>query len=119
MKLTPDEQAYVAQRAQWYFDVQTSPRTSPVANGDNCTFTGCGLDDLNRTIGFITFNPGVRVICEVGSSGTVVLGNAYPKYLECDISDVYAIRQQFINYYGSVSKPDAYISPAGGAVKGK
>ena len=107
MMLTPEQQAYVAQRAQWYFDCQTAPRNT-TALPDACTFTGQGLSDLNRTIGFIAINPGVRVTCEVGSDGTVTLGNAFPKYLIIDIQDVYEIKNQFIAYYGSVDRPNVF-----------
>lgn len=116
MNLTSDQHAYIAQRAQWYFDCQTAPR-STTALLDNVVFTGDGLDDLNRTIAWIGFNPQARIICEVGSNGTVMLGNAFPKYLPCDIQDVYEIKNHFIAYYGSVDKPDAYLPPASAAMK--
>lgn len=115
MNLTTEQHAYIAQRAQWYFDVQPPFRNS-TALEDACVFTGDGLDDLNRTIGFMSANPQLRVICEVGSNGTIPLGNAYPKYLPCDIQDVYAIKDQFIAYYGSVAKPDVYGEPSGAAM---
>ncbi len=115
MLLTPEQHAYIAQRAQWYFDIQPPLRNS-TALEDNCVFTGDGLDDLNRTIAFMSFNPALRVICEVGSGGTVTLGNSFPKYLPCDIQDVYEIKNQFIAYYGSVDKPDAYAIPPGAAM---
>jgi hypothetical protein len=115
MLLTPEQHAYIAQRAQWYFDVQPPLRNS-TALADNCVFTGDGLDDLNRTIGFLSVNPTLRVICEVGANGTAPLGNAYPKYLPCDVTDVYAIKDAFIAFYGSVDKPDAYAIPPGAAM---
>lgn len=116
MNLSPEQHAYIAHRAQWYFDVATAPKNT-TSLLDNVVFTGDGLDDLNRTIGFLTVNPKARVICEVGSNGTVLLGNAYPKYLPCDIQDVYEIKNQFIAYYGSVDKPNAYVIPLGAAME--
>jgi len=108
MMLRPEDQSYIARRAQWYFDVAVSPRMAPLAWGDNCTFTGQGLKDLNQTIDFLRVNPQTRVMCEVGSTGTIMLGNAWPKYLPCDIEDVYAIKDFFIAYYGSVDRPSCY-----------
>lgn len=116
MNLTPEQHAYIAQRAQWYFDCQTAPRNT-TALLDNVVFTGQGLADLNRTIAWVNFNPTARIICEVGSDGTVPLGNAYPKYLPCDIQDIYAIKDEFIDYYGSVDRPDAYLPPASAAMQ--
>lgn len=115
MNLTPESHAYIAQRAQWYFDCAPSPRNSPMAFGDNCVFTGEGLRDLNQTIDYIAHNPGVRIICEVGTTGTIMLGNAWPKYMPCDIQDVYAIKEAFIAFHGSVDKPNAYRGYGGGA----
>ena len=115
MKLTPSAHAQIAQRGQWYFDCAFSPRSSPMAYGDNVVFTGQGLADLNRTIGVLTSQPATRVVCEVGSSGTVMLGNAWPKYMECDIQDVYAIKDAFIAFHGSVDRPNAYRGYGGGA----
>jgi len=116
MKLLPQADInYIAQRAQWYFDCAVSPRNSPTAFGDNVTFTGQGLMDLNRTIDFIATNPHTRIICEIGTQGTVLLGNAFPKYLPCNIEDIYAIKEAFIAFYGSVDKPSAYRGQSGGA----
>jgi len=119
MNLTQAEVNYIAARAQWYFDVTTSPRNSPLAKGDACTFTGQGLSDLNRTIGFVSINSvfpqQVRVICEIGATGTVLLGNAFPKYKPIDIQDIYAIKEAFIAYYGSVDRPSAFRSVNSGA----
>lgn len=116
MKLTSEDQAYVAQRAQWYFDCQTAPRNT-TALPDNVVFTGQGLTDLNRTIGFLSYNPTTRVICEVGSHGTVPVGATFPNYKQCDIEDVYEIKNQFIAYYGSVDRPDVFQSPVGAAME--
>ncbi len=116
MKLTSEDQAYVAQRACWYFDCQTAPRTL-TALPDNVVFTGQGLSDLNRTIGFLNFNPTTRIICEVGSNGTVPVGVTFPNYKQCDIQDIYAIKDAYIAYYGSVDRPDVYVAPFGGAIQ--
>ena len=117
MKLSPEQQAYVAQRAQWYFDVKFSPRNSPMAFGDSVVFTGQGLSDLNRTIAEVS-NPsgpwGVSITCDVGSQGTVTLGNAFPVIRQCDIQDIYAIKEAFIAYYGSVDRPNVFRSRSEG-----
>lgn len=108
MKLSIHEHTYIAKRGQWYLDCATSPRRSPTAFGDSVVYTGQGLADLNRTISVVASSPGIRITCEVGTAGTILLGNAYPKYLECDIEDLYAIKQQFIEFYGSVDKPSVF-----------
>ena len=115
MKLTPADHAHIAQRAMWYFDTTTSPRNSPMAFGDTCVFTGQGLKDLNQTLAFVQQNPTTRIVCEIGTQGTITLGNAFPKYLACDIEDIYAIKDQYIAFYGSVDRPSVYRSYGGGA----
>lgn len=115
MNLPPASHAYIAQRAQFYFDCATSPRSSPTAFGDNCIFTGQGLRDLNQTIDFIANNPTVRIMCEVGAPTQIMLGNSWPKYLPCDIQDVYAIKEAFIAFYGSVDKPNVFRNRSEGA----
>lgn len=117
MNLTPEQHAYIAQRAQWYFDCRDAPRNT-TALMDSVVFTGQGLSDLNRTIGWIGANPKAMVTCEVGSDGTVLLGNAYPKYMQADIQDVYEIKNQFISYYGSVDRPgDPWLPSASAAMQ--
>lgn len=86
-----------------------------MAFGDSVVFTGQGLKDLNQTIDFIAHNSGVRVYCDVGTGGTVSLGNAFPKVLQADIQDVYAVKDAFIAFYGSVDKPNEYREYSGGA----
>lgn len=115
MKLTSEQHAHIAQRAQWYWDIAVSPRNSPMAFGDNVVLTGQGLQDLNQTIDFIAHNAGCRVVCEVGTAGTIMLGNAFPKYEQADIEDVYAVKEAFIAFYGSCDKPPAYRAYSGGA----
>lgn len=116
MKLTPEIHAYVAQRAQWYVDISTMPRGVFTAGPDNTVFTGDGLEDINQLIGFVHVNPTCRMFMEVGSAGTITLGNAWPKYLQCDLEDLYQLKEQYIAYYGSVNKPEVWIPPEGGAV---
>lgn len=110
MKLTPAQQAYIAQRAQWYFDVAQFPYPNKTSGAlDTVVFTGDGLDDLNRTISFVNQNPNCQITAEVGVGGNptiqVGLGNAFPKYERIDIQDIYAIKDAYIAFYGSVSKP--------------
>lgn len=117
MKLDASAHEYIAQRAQWYFDFY--PHGWPYAV-ENFVVTGDGVDDLDLTIQRIeaygTIRP-PRVVCEVGSSGTIQLGNAYPKYLECDVEDVRAIRTAYIAWYGTVDKPDVYATGTGAAME--
>ena len=115
MKLTTDQHAHIAQRAQWYWDIAISPRNSPMAFGDHVVFTGQGVQDLNQTIDFIAHNAGCRIVCEVGTAGTVSLGNAFPKYEQADIEDVYAVKEAFIAFYGTCNRPPAYRGYSGGS----
>lgn len=117
MKLSANAHAYIAQRGQWYLDCAFSPRHSPMAFGDSVVFTGQGLADLNRTIGVVATTPPVHITCEVGTAGTIMLGNAFPKYERCDLEDLYAIKEHYIAFHGSLDKVDAYRQPPGAATE--
>lgn len=102
MKLETSQHQAIAARAQWYFDVTPGGYWD---RGDPVVLTGQGLPDLNSAIAFVSRYPTARIICEVGTMGTISLGNAFPKYLQCDIQDIYAVKEAFIAYWGSVAKP--------------
>lgn len=117
MKLSSGEHQYIAQRANWYFDV--SPNSID-DRGDSVVLTGDGLEDLNSAVAFVNRYPQVKIICEAGqavnvaSSGTIPLGSAFPKYTLIDVEDIYAIKDAYIAFYGSVAKP-SLTGPAGWA----
>lgn len=109
MKLTDAEQQYVAQRAQWYFEVKPN---SPDDGGDSFVLTGDGVDDLDSALLCVARYPRVKIICEVGQAANlntiateIQLGTAFPKYLPCDAEDIQAIRTAYIAYYGTASRP--------------
>jgi hypothetical protein len=117
MRLDQPTQQYIAQRAHWYIDVY--PPGYPYAT-DNFVLTGEGVEDLDQTIARVeaygTVRP-ARLVCEVGTTGTVLLGNAFPKYLTCDVDDLRAIRTYYIEWYGTVNRPDVYATGTGAAME--
>lgn len=100
MLLTPEQHKAIAQRAQWYFDCYFGPP------GDSVVFTGDGVEDLDQLISRLNANAqynlqlNQRFMCDVGTQ--------YSDWRNFDIEDVYAIRQQFLDYYGDVNRPDVY-----------
>lgn len=96
MSLTSDEIAFVATRANWYFEV-LYPQTG--ANGDWTTFTGDGLADINRFIGRYQTTPAMRVMVDVGTLSSSLR--------VATIQDIQDIRTVFVATYGSVNQ----ISP--------
>lgn len=74
--------------------------------GDSVVFTGDGVEDLNRLIDRLVFNgttnydQSQRFQCDVGAQ--------YSDWRPFDVTDVVAVRTQYIAYYGAVNKPDAY-----------
>lgn len=112
MRLTTEQQQAIAARAQWYFDIKPGGYFD---RGDSFVLTGCGLPDLNSAITmaqrYSSSVPPCRIVAEVGTTGTIMLGNAWPKYLEVTVDDIDAIKQFYIAYYGSVSKPTIDLRP--------
>jgi len=51
--------------------------------------------------------PGQKFMCDVGTQ--------YSDYRAFDIEDVYAIRAQFVGYYGNVNRPDVYLNGSNSA----
>lgn len=125
MKLTALQQQYIAQRAQWYFDVTPGGAAFQVSSSspvESVMLTGDGLDDLNSAIAYCNRFRHVRIIAEVGQAvdvqihSSIPLGNAFPKYLPIDVDDIDAIKIAYIAYYGSVSKPP-HVDPTGAAMR--
>jgi len=102
VRLTTQQHQAIAARAQWYFDVKPGGFWD---RGDTSVLTGQGLGDLNSAVAFVNRYPQAVVTCEVGTAGTIMLGNAWPKYQQCDVQDIYAIKDAYIAYWGSVDKP--------------
>lgn len=98
----------IARRAQWYFDCYFGPP------GDSVVFTGDGIEDLDALIARLNtnaaynFNASQRFLCDVGTQ--------YSDWRQFDIEDVYAIRQQYLDYYGNVNRPDVYSSGSNSAL---
>jgi len=87
----------MAQRAYWQFYFQ---ETFTEARGfDPVLLTGDGVEDLNQLIARIE-NTGTaysRLFCDTGSSFSV--------YIQSSLADVYALRQAYIEVWGTVNKP--------------
>lgn len=102
MRLTPAQHRDIARRAQWYFDCYFGQP------GDSVVFTGDGIDDLDDLIarlvcnGSYNFNRNQRFMCDVGTQ--------YSDWRPFDVDDVSAIKTQYVDFYGTVSKPDVYTS---------
>lgn len=92
MSLTSDEIAYVATRANWFFDV-LYPQN--LEGGDWTVFTGDGLSDLNRFIGRYQTTPNMRVMVDTGTTTSA--------YKVATIADIEGIRTVFVATYGSVN----------------
>jgi hypothetical protein len=94
VKLTAEQQRYLAKKAQWYFDVYMGRQT-----GDSCVYTGDGVDDLDRLEALMsgTNPPDSRFMCDVGKQ--------YSDWRPFDIQDVQAVRTYYIGFYGTVAKP--------------
>jgi hypothetical protein len=107
MWLTSDQQVNVARRACWYFDCYFGPPDNSVI------FTGDGLEDLNSLIARLTSNAlhnhnnKQQFLCDTGFQ--------YSLWRRFDLEDLAAIRNQFIQFYGSVNKPNCYLARQGAA----
>jgi hypothetical protein len=102
MNLTTQQHQAIAARAQWYFDIKPGGFFD---RGDNFVLTGQGLKDLNQALEFGRRYQTCEIVCEVGTQGTILLGNAFPKYSRIGVDDIDAIKMAFIAYWGSVDKP--------------
>lgn len=93
MLLTTDQQAYVALRAYWNFDLNVDIRVQ-----DSVIYSGDGVDDLDRVYTVMTGTwPRSRFVLDVGTYTS--------SYQPCDAEDVLAIRRCFVSFYGTVNKP--------------
>ena len=103
MLLTPAQHRDVARRAIWYFDCYFGMLTE-----DSVVFTGDGVEDLDRLISRLNNNAEhnfalkQRFQCDVGTQ--------YSDWRNFDIDDVYAIREQYIAFYGDVNRPNVYAN---------
>ena len=107
MRLTHDQHRDIARRAIWYFDCYFGELSQ-----DSVVFTGDGVEDLDRLLSRLEENRCTnfvrrqRYLCDVGTQ--------YAEWRPFDIEDVYAIRCEYIAYYGNVNRPDVY-APGGSA----
>lgn len=99
--LTNAQLDYLARRADWKFEFGTRDARNAI---DSAVYTGDGVDDLDRLIARVTGVLGSVLIVDVGSS--------FSDYLRITVDDVYALRQRFIEVWGTVSKPAAYYDAA-------
>jgi len=106
MKLTVQQQQYLAAKACWYFDVYIGEVQTD--NSDSTVFTGEGvadLDDLIERMQWAYSVPGYvnsksRFLCDVGSQ--------YSDWRPFDVDDLQAIKTYYIQKWGNVNKPDVY-----------
>lgn len=111
MLLTSAQHRDIARRAQWYFDCYFGPP------GDSVVFTGDGIEDLDELISRLNnnaatnFNASQRFMCDVGTQ--------YSDWRQFDIEDVYAIKDQYLAYYGNVNRPDVYSTGSNTAMPGQ
>lgn len=98
--LTTAQLDYLARSAAWKFDVAFRDARNAY---DSVVHTGDGMDDLTRLISFLeslTLANGshqFRMQCDVGTT--------FSNWVNVTIDDVYALRQRFIEVWGSVAKP--------------
>lgn len=106
MRLSTKEHQAVAARAQFFFNFKPGGYWD---RGDDFVLTGQGLSDLNSAIAmahrYSANVPPCTIVCEIGTSGTVMLGNAFPKYSIITTDDIDAIKMAYIQYWGSVDRP--------------
>lgn len=100
MLLTTEEIEFMAQKAQWYFDVHPNHIN---IGGDSYVVTGDGVEDLDRMLGLFAVYPGMRVFADT-SRGT-------PDPRPCDIEDVQAVRARFVVLHGEVNRVPASVRP--------
>jgi hypothetical protein len=97
--LTPEEINFVAQKAQWYFDVQTQP-----FSGENSVIiTGDGVDDLDRMLSLFDIHHRMVVTVDVGRGSS--------DHRPCSLSDIQAIRAAFVGFHGEVDRVPASVRP--------
>jgi hypothetical protein len=93
----------MAKAACWKFDVDFKDLR------DSVVFEGSGVSDLNRLIATLE-GPAVlrpKVLCDVGK--------LFSSYVIVSVDDVYALRQRYIEVYGTVDKPQIYYAPRPGS----
>lgn len=99
-----EELQAVAERAFFHFDVdQRDVRDSAFI------MAGDGVDDLDRVISMMEDDPRMRVQLDTSASNS--------SWRQMAIEDVRELRGYFIDFYGTVNKPDVYDIPPGKAVQ--
>lgn len=99
MLLTAEQHRAVARRADFFFDLYMG-----LGRGDSSIYTGDGVDDLDQIAAVIAAGT------NVGAKFTVDVGSQYSDYRRFDTEDLSAIRSEYIAFYGTVNKPDAYLN---------
>lgn len=94
MPLTQQQINFIAQKAQWYIEVDNR---RAVDGGDTYTVTGDGIDDLDRFLAIAPTMPLARYQIDVGTQ--------YSDYRPFDLNDARAIRTAYIEFFGTVNKP--------------
>lgn len=97
--MTQDQINTIAQRASWYFDVQTNHIDF---KSDSSVHAGDGVDDLDRLIELYPIYPRIRVSVEIGSTGAT-------DHRPCDLEDIQAIRAAYVGYHGEVDRVPASV----------
>ena len=94
--LLPEQIDFMAKAACWKFDVDFKDLR------DSVVYEGSGVGDLDRLIatleGPLMQQP--KVLCDVGK--------LFSSYVLVTVDDVYALRQRYIEVYGTVNKPQIY-----------
>jgi len=98
VKLEQADVFNVAQKAQFRFDCFFGQ-----GNGDWVSYVGDGVDDIDKLIEVINMGTqrDAKFLCDVGAQ--------YNAMRPFDLEDLYRIRAQFIVFYGTVAKPNAYL----------
>ena len=92
--LTDAQLDFMARAASWKFNVDFR-----VTSGDPVVFTGDGVDDLDALISRIQSTAPLPVRMQLD------VGKLFSQYVAVTVDDVVALRQRYIDIYGTVSKP--------------
>ena len=99
--LTDAEQRAVAFLAD--FQVEETLRNN-IYYGESAVFAGDGVDDLDRIIARMNRNRNIRP----RPTYTILVGDR-PR--NCNIEDIFAIRNRFVEFYGDVANPSVFEPP--------
>jgi hypothetical protein len=92
--LKPAQIDFLARAASWKFDIDFKDHI-----GDPVTYFGDGVDDLDALIIRLsgTFVIPPRVLCDVGK--------LFSQYIAVGVPDIEALRDRYIEIWGTVAKP--------------